>query len=243
MVIVKYSQFLAKESKTFENKKGLDLYQEEMSILENEYLRMKQEGLTEVEINENIFTSLFTSLGGGFGDTFKDYIVDWAAEKLGIIPKDFNGQPTFFYQVIRNVIESIHFTEIGSYFGKGSCRKWATAIVEGLAETLEERGIEFLLRSLGLRVDMNSGMGGTISSGLRETLTNYINDTAFMNKIEDIIGDKICNFKLGDVLKTTKFDPSDKQKMENQIEKAGEANPDIYTKLMRSGLSNALQFK
>ncbi len=140
MVIRSYSKFIS-ESKTVNRTETHDisLYREEMAMLENEYLRMQYEGLSENEINENIFTSFFSSLGGGFTDTFKNYIIDWAAQKFGISAMDENGQPTFFYQVIRNVIEQVHWTDLGKYFGKGSCKNWATAIIEGLAETLEER--------------------------------------------------------------------------------------------------------
>ena len=105
MVIRSYSKFIS-ESRNESRGGNLDIsqYKKEMAMLENEYLRMQYEGLTESEINENIFTSFFSSLGGGFTDTFKNYVVDWAAQKLGINPMDENGQPSFFYQVVRNVI-------------------------------------------------------------------------------------------------------------------------------------------
>lgn len=237
MVIRKYSQFISESNKAVSIVKSSD-----MSLLENEYLRMKSEGLSESEINENIFSSLFGSLGGGFTDTFKNYIIDWAAQKLGIDPFDETGQPTFFYQVIRNVIEQVHFTELGSYFGKGSCKNWARAIVEGLSETLQERGIEYLLPKLGLRIDMQGGMGGTIAAGLREALTNAINDTGFMNNIEKMIGDKICGFNLGDVLSGSNVTASDKQKLASDIQNAENKDPNIFTKAMKSGLSSVLQF-
>ena len=118
MTIRKYSQFLAESKNASLNVS----YSNEMSILENEYLKLKSEGLNEEQINENIFSSLLGSLGGGFTDTFKDYVIDWATEKLGIEAFDEMGQPTFFYQVIRNIIEQVHFTDLGSYFGKGSCK-------------------------------------------------------------------------------------------------------------------------
>ena len=241
MVIRSYSQFIS-ESKS--NRGGYDIsqYTDEMYMLESEYLRLQSEGLNEEEINENIFTSFFSSLGGGFTDTFKDYIIDWAAQKFGIDPFDENGQPTFFYQVIRNVIEQVHFTDLGKYFGSGSCKNWATAIIEGLSETLQERGIEYLLPRLGMKIDTTEGMGGTIAAGLREALTNAINNTSFMNNIEKMISDKICGFKLGDVLSGGNVTTSDKQKIQGQIEAAGEKNPDIYTQAMRSGLSSVLQF-
>jgi hypothetical protein len=241
MVIRSYSKFIS-ESKTVNRTETHDisLYREEMAMLENEYLRMQYEGLSENEINENIFTSFFSSLGGGFTDTFKNYIIDWAAQKFGISAMDENGQPTFFYQVIRNVIEQVHWTDLGKYFGKGSCKNWATAIIEGLAETLEERGIEYLLPRLGMSIDTNTGMGGTIAASLREALTNAVNNTAFINNIEKMISDKICGFKLGDVLSGSST--SDKEKIQTQIQTAGEKNPDIYAQAMKSGLSSVLQF-
>ncbi|NBU96877.1 MAG: hypothetical protein EBS19_01480 [Spirochaetia bacterium] len=241
MVIRSYSKFIS-ESRSESRWRNLDIsqYKKELSMLENEYLRMQYEGLTERQINENIFTSFFSSLGGGFTDTFKNYVVDWAAQKLGINPMDENGQPSFFYQVVRNVIESVKFTDLGSYFGKGSCKFWTKAIIEGLIETLEERGIQYLLPRLGMNIDMSTGMGGTIASGLREALTNAANNTAFINSIEKMIGDKICGFKLGDVISGAST--SDKTKIQSQIETAGEKNPDIYTQAMKSGLSSVLQF-
>jgi hypothetical protein len=233
-MIYRYSQFISESNTEIE-------ISNQMAILENEYLRMKSDGLSESDINENIFTSLLGSLGGGFTDTFKNYIIDWAAEKLGIEPYDAQGETTFFYQLIRNVIEGISITELGSYFGKGSCQNWSRAIVEGLAETLEERGIEYLLPKLGLKMNMNTGLGGTISAGLREALTNYMNDTKFMNNIEKMIGDKICGFNLGDIL-SGNITSSDKQKLSGEIEKAETKDPNIFAKAMKTGLSDILQF-
>lgn len=243
MVIRSYSKFIS-ESKSANKTKSNDIsqYSKEMAMLENEYLRMQYEGLSENEINENIFTSFFSSLGGGFTDTFKNYIIDWAAQKFGISAMDENGQPTFFYQVIRNVIEQVHWTDLGKYFGTGSCKNWATAIIEGLSETLQERGVEYLLPRLGMNIDMSTGMGGTIAASLREALTNAVNNTTFMNNIEKMISDKICGFKLGDVLSGSNVTTEDKTKIQSQIEAAGERNPDIYTKAMKSGLSSVLQF-
>lgn len=237
MVIRKYSQFISESNRT-----SLVGKSNEMALLENEYLRMKSEGLSESEINENIFSSFLGSLGGGFTDTFKDYVVDWAAQKLGIEPFDETGQPTFFYQVVRNVIEQVHFTELGSYFGKGSCKNWARAIVEGLSETLQERGIEYLLPRLGLNMDMQTGMGGTIAAGLREALTNAINNTKFMDNIESMIGDKICGFNLGDVLSGSNITAADKQKLASDIQNAENKDPNIFSKAMKTGLSGILQF-
>ena len=238
MTIRKYSQFLAESKNASLNVS----YSNEMSILENEYLKLKSEGLNEEEINENIFASLLGSLGGGFTDTFKDYVIDWATEKLGIEAFDETGQPTFFYQVIRNIIEQVHFTDLGSYFGKGSCKFWSRAVVEGLSETLQERGIEYLLPRLGLKMDMQSGMGATIAAGLREALTNAANNTAFMNNIETMIGDKICGFNLGDVIGGKNVTDVDKQKIASEIQGAESKDPNIFTKAAKSGLTSILNF-
>jgi uncharacterized protein (DUF697 family) len=141
---------------------------------------------------------------------------------------------------INTKIEGISITELGSYFGKGSCKNWSRAIVEGLSETLQERGLEYMLGRLGLRVDMSQGIGGSIAAGLRETFTNAINDTAFLNKIENVIGDKICGFNLGDVLSSKGVSGSDKQLLASQVQSAGERNPDIYSSIMKSGLASVL---
>ena len=238
MTIRKYSQFLAESKNASLNVS----YSNEMSILENEYLKLKSEGLNEEEINENIFASLLGSLGGGFTDTFKDYVIDWATEKLGIEAFDEMGQPTFFYQVIRNIIEQVHFTDLGSYFGKGSCKFWSRAVVEGLSETLQERGIEYLLPKLGLKMDTQSGLGATIATGLREALTNAANNTAFMNKVESLIGDKICGFNLGDVISGKNVSQADKQKIASEIEGAENKDPNIFAKAAKTGLSDILNF-
>ena len=238
MTIRKYSQFLAESKNASLNVS----YSNEMSILENEYLKLKSEGLNEEQINENIFSSLLGSLGGGFTDTFKDYVIDWATEKLGIEAFDEMGQPTFFYQVIRNIIEQVHFTDLGSYFGKGSCKFWSKAVVEGLSETLQERGIEYLLPRLGMKMDMQSGMGATIAAGLREALTNAANNTAFMNNIETMIGDKICGFNLGDVISGKNVTNVDKEKIASEIQGAENKDPNIFTKAAKSGLTSILNF-
>ena len=90
---------------------------------------------------------------------------------------------------------------------------------------MEERGLEYLLQRLGVNIDVNKGIGGSIGASIREALTNRINDTEFINSIERMIGDKVCNFSLGDILKG---------------QKAGEKDPDIFTKLTRGGLSNLI---
>lgn len=233
MSILRYSQFVNESKNT---NKVLD---ESLNVLENEYLRMKSEGLSESKINENIFSSLLGSLGGGFTDTFKGYIVDWAVEKLGIEPYDEAGEPSFFYRILKNVIEEVSITELGNYFGKGSCKYWAKAIVKGLAESFEEKTLSYLLPKLGISIDMSTGFGGTIAASIREALTNSLNNTKFMSSIEKTISGKICGFNLGDAL--SGITSGDKRSLETQIKSAETKDPDIFTKLMKTGLSDVLQ--
>jgi hypothetical protein len=233
-MIYRYSQFVSESAHSRKSNS-----RHELALLENEYLRLKAQGLSENEINENIFSSFLGSLGGGFTDTFKDYVIDWVAEKLGIEPIDSEGEMTIFYQLIRNVIEKIKITEIGSYFGKGSCKNWAQAIVGGIDETIMERLITTILSSLGMKVNMNTGFGGTIAAGLRETLTNSLSDVEFMRNFEKMISDKICGFSIGDVL-SGNITTSDKQKLSSEIEKAEDKDPNIFAKAMKSGLGKII---
>ena len=61
MVIRSYSKFISESRNGSKGRNlGIGHYREEMAMLENEYLRMQSEGLTESEINENIFTSFLS---------------------------------------------------------------------------------------------------------------------------------------------------------------------------------------
>jgi hypothetical protein len=85
-------------------------------------------------------------------------------------------------------------------------------------------------------------MGATIVSSLREALTNAINNTSFISGIEKMISDKICGFNFGDILSGSGISQADKQKLAGEVEKAETKDPDIFTKVMKSGLGNILQF-
>ena len=89
-------------------------------------------------------------------------------------------------------------------------------------------------------MDMSSGLGATVSASLRKALTNAINDTKFINRIEQMISDKICGFSLEDVISQAKVNPADKAKMATEVEKAGEINPDIFAQMMKTGLSEVI---
>jgi len=62
-----------------------------------------------------------------------------------------------------------------------------------------------------------------------------------MNNIEKMIEDKICGFNLGDVL-SGNITSGDKQKLAGELEKAENKDPNIFSKAMKTGLSDILQF-
>ena len=56
-----------------------------------------------------------------------------------------------------------------------------------------------------------------------------------------MIGDKICGFNLGDIL-SGNISQGDKQKLAGEIEKAETRDPNIFSKAMKTGLTDVLQF-
>lgn len=233
MEILRYTQFVKESDNSIMDQS------EGMEVIEDEYLRMISEGLSEEQINENIFSSVLSYLGSGFKNVLTDYIVDWVVERLGIDAKDENGEPTYFYRVIRDVIEEIHYTELGSYFGKGSCKNWATALVRGFAKSLEEETLGYLLPRLGLKINTTTGLTGTITTALQKSLENSANDTSFMLGIENTISSKICGFNIGDILKG-RVSSGDKAKITSEIKGAETKDPGIFAKAMKSGLSDVI---
>lgn len=230
-VILRYSDFIS-ENKNIDLKEGL-IY------LKDEYNRLKLKGLTEEQINENIFTSLFDKLGKSVTDIIKNYIVDWVVEQLGIETHNDEGKPTFFYQVIRNIVESMSWKDVGKYFGKDSCEHWAKAIINGIIETFEEKGFELFLSVLGIKANMEIGFGNNILRLLRETLTDTINNTKFINGLEKIIYNKICGFNIKDVL-FNRIKSKDKEIIANKLDDAEKKFPNVLPQAMKTGLYNSV---
>lgn len=231
--IIRFGEFRERSSSM-----RIDLFENHVEFIDIEMKRMVESGLTENEINENIFSDIISGIGSGFTDIAKDYIIDWVAEKMGVQTHDESGQPTFFYQLIRNVVEKMEWTKIGSYFGKGSCPNWARAIVLGLADTIEEKTLYYILGSLGMQIDERGGLATTLALSIRQGLQNSVNDTKFMKKVEGMISDKLCGVGFGDILKgVTK---SDSEKITNQIQSASDENPDILSKVSKTGIMDIL---
>ena len=182
MKVVKYSEFKMQESKEIEAK-----YLIMAENLDAHHQDMLEKGLSESEINEGL-GDLLSSLGGGFTDRLKNYAAGWLLKKLGL-PAD----NMFLSEWAKNIVEQISFMHIGNYFGKGSCRYWADAISKGLLETLEEKTLGIILsKGLGIDINFNSGLGGTFMGSVREALTNYINNTDFVNNLAGKLEGTIC---------------------------------------------------
>lgn len=231
--IIKFEDFRSRNAPI-----SMDLFEQNVYYIESEMRRMRRQGLSKEQINENIFSDIITGLGGGFTDILKNYVVDWAAQKMGVETHDESGQPSFFYQVIRNVIEKMEWKKIGSYFGKGSCSHWAKALVLGIADSIEEKVVTTILSSLGIQVDERGGLANTLALSIRQGLQNAINDMDFMKKIEGMISGKICGADFSDVLSNIKR--SDEDKITDQIEKASEDDPNILKKVASTGIMDVL---
>lgn len=231
--IIKFEQFRSQNAPM-----DRKLFEHHVEFIESEIRRMRREGLGVDEINENIFSDIISGLGGGFTDILKNYIIDWAAERLGVQTHDEAGQPTFFYQLVRNIIEKMEWTKVGSYFGKGSCSQWAKALVLGLADTIEEKSVTMILGALGMQIDDRGGLATTLAKSIQQGLQNALNDTEFMKNIENIIDGKLCGANFGDILGG--MTRSDSEKVSNQIQKASEENPNILKKAATSGIMDVL---
>ena len=231
--IIKFEQFRSQNAPM-----DRKLFEHHIEFIESEIRRMRREGLGVDEINENIFSDIISGLGGGFTDILKDYIVDWAAERLGVQTHDESGQPTFFYQLVRSIIEKMEWAKVGSYFGKGSCSQWSKALVLGLADTIEEKSVTMILGALGMQIDDRGGLATTLAKSIQQGLQNALNNTEFMKNIENMIKGKLCGANFGDILGD--MTRSDSEKVTNQIQKASEENPNILKKAATSGIMDVL---
>jgi len=231
--IIKFEEFRSKNAPI-----DREVFEHQVEFIESEIRRMRREGLSADEINENVFSDILSGLGGGFSDIVKDYVIDWAAQKMGVQTHDEAGQPTIFYQMIRNIIEKMEWTKIGSYFGKGSCSHWAKAIVLGLADTIEEKAIAAILGALGMQIDERGGLATTLALSIRQGLQNAVNNTDFMKNIEKMISGKLCGANFGDIL--SGITRSDQDKVTDQIQRAAEDDPNILKKVATSGIMDVL---
>jgi len=190
--------------------------------LDHKLQEMRKAGLTEDQINEGLF-DILSFLGDGFADRLKNYAAAWMMEKLGIPQADRTGEPYFLAEWVKNVVEAINFRRIGSYFGKGACKNWMVAVTDGLLETAEEKGIQILLRNLGMNIDFSGGIGGTIVGTLRETITNSVNNTKFVQHLEHTISGWLCNLSFTDLVKG-KLSGDDKSKLAQGVKQQGPEN-------------------
>jgi hypothetical protein len=182
MKVIKYSEFQMNENSLFIKEdlrfaEGLDAH----------YYSMLESGYDNNAINEGIWDLLGT-LGSGFVGRLKNYAAGWLLQKLGL-PSD----NVFLSEWAKNVVELIEFRHITNYFGKGSCKYWADAICKGLAKTLAEKGLDMLFGGvLGVDVNFNSGVLGTLAGSLRDGFELKLLDSDFINGFAQKIDGTIC---------------------------------------------------
>ena len=184
MKVIKYSEFSKvkiTDEEYFKIVEGLEAHYNDM-LYKKESKDQINEGLSD------LISGLGVKLLGGFEDRLKNYAAGWLLDKLGL-PNDGG----FMSEFAKNIVENISFTQIGNYFGAGSCKYWTDAISKGLLETLEEKAISAILsRGLGININFESGLGGTFVASTREALTNYINSTDFINMLEGKLEGVVC---------------------------------------------------
>lgn len=180
MKVLKYNQF-----KIHESQQDVQYFNMLKKVDERLY-EMKSLGAGDKEISEGIM-DILGKLGGGVTDRLKNYAAGWLLQKLGL-PSD----NAFLSEWAKNIVEQVSFTNIGRYFGAGSCKYWIDAVVKGLMETIEEKSLNFIFRQMGYEVNFNAGIGGTILGSIREALTNALNDTNFVTNLANKLDGTIC---------------------------------------------------
>lgn len=198
-------------------------------LLDQKLYEMKEKKYTQEQINEGLL-DILSWFGNGFVDRLKNYAAGWILEKIGIPQTDKDGNPYFITEWVKNIVESINFSHIGSYFGEGACKSWMKAISNGLIETTEERAIQILLRNLGFNIDFSGGIGGTLVGTVRETLTNAANSTKFMQEIEKGVSGWLCNLSFSDLVKG-KLSTNDKHTVLANARKNEPDNSNLFNAL------------
>jgi hypothetical protein len=180
MKVLKYSQFKIQESQEDVQ------YFKMLKQVDERLYEMQSLGAPEREISEGIM-DILGKLGGGATDRLKNYAAGWLLDKIGLPPEN-----AFFSEWAKNIIEQVSFTNIGKYFGAGSCKYWIDAVVKGLMETIEEKSLNFILGKMGYEVNFTAGIGGSILGSVREALTNALNDTNFVSNLATKLDGTIC---------------------------------------------------
>jgi hypothetical protein len=180
MKVLKYSQFKIQESQEDVQ------YFKMLKQVDERLYEMKALGAPDDEISEGIM-DILGKLGGGATDRLKNYAAGWLLDKMGLPPDN-----AFLSEWAKNIIEQVSFTNIGKYFGAGSCKYWIDAVVKGLMETIEEKSLNFIFGKMGYEINFTAGIGGSILGSIREALTNALNDTSFVSNLAAKLDGTIC---------------------------------------------------
>lgn len=155
-------------------------------ITEVSYL--KEQGYSDV-ITENVISSFFNLLGGliktpveGVVDTFKERIMRAILKLLGVSPD------SWLSAVVTTAFGNIDFSkDFGKLF---DCKFIASKIAEAIPESIAVK-----YQQSKRAGSSDGGLMGTVNDALRNMiLDNVINDSQFMNTLEDRISDLICGF-------------------------------------------------
>lgn len=232
-MIVRYNNFDRSES-IMEREEYLG----HIDIIQNHIDVMELEGKTTKEINEDL-SDIFSALGGGFKQKIYQYAAEWLLERMGL--------PTegVFMEIAIQIMTKVKFYEITSYFGKGACKKWAEAIIEGLEYWLTNKLADYLAGAVygpaGSRSTRN-GLIDTLIGTIGNAAAGGLHNTEITQKIEKSIEGTICGNNapgFSDIFKG-KLDSGEKQELASQIHKETKEDPSLMGQIKSIGLLDGL---
>jgi len=232
-MIVRYNNF--DESESIMEKEE---YLGHIDIIENHIEVMEIEGKSREEINEDL-SNIFSALGGGFKQKIYQYAAEWLLGRMGL--------PTegVFMEIAIQIITKIKFYEITSYFGKGSCKKWTEAIIEGLEYWLVNKLADYAAGAIYGPAGSKSTRNGvleTLIGTIGNAAAGGLHNTQVVQKIEKAIEGTLCGDKapgFSDIFKG-KLQPQEKEKLASQIHQGAKDDPSIMGQIKSIGLLDNL---
>ena len=217
------------------NEMGESEYLYHLESVENHIDVMIMEGRKWEEINED-FSDILSQLGGGFKQKMYQYAAQWVLEKMGL--------PTsgWYMELATQIITKIDFTNITSYFGKGSCKPWATAIQEGIIYFLTNKLGDVVLGEISPNAgsaSTRSGIANTLIGTIGNAAAEGIKNTEFVAKIENAIQGKICGegtVGFGDIFGGKNIPDTQKNQIKSELHQASKDNPEIMGQAKSLGM-------